>query len=202
MDIGVRDAGGDEIALGLDHRQVVVRAALQQERSSEAAQVRLLDHVQPDVLGQDLCQACHDLVRLPAQLLEVRDVLLQEDGAAVVEGGGPLGPKGQLRELGDVEPEASGGALEKVAIAGRALGVQLEVLHPAVLHDDDFDVLAAHISDDVHVGVVAQGRLRVGHRLRYGDVGAQGLLHDVLGVAGGARAPNANAGALALHLLP
>ncbi len=129
------------------------------------------------------------------------DVLLQEDGAAVVEGRSPLRAKGRIGILSDVVAEAGGGALKEVAVAGGALGVKLEVLDLAPLHNDDLDVLTAHVGDDVHIGIVAQGRLGMGHCLRYGHIGAQSLLEDVLGIAGGAHPTDTQASALALHLL-
>jgi hypothetical protein len=53
------------------------------------------------------------------------------------------GAEGHVGELFHRIAEALGGGLQKVAVAGRALRVQLEVLHPAVLQDDDLDVLPA-----------------------------------------------------------
>ncbi len=96
-------------------------------------------------------------MRLPAHLLEVSDVLLQENGAAEVEAGGPLSLECLVGELGDVVAEAGRRALQEVAVPRRALGVQLELLHPPLLHDDDLDVLPAHVHDDVRVRVIAQG---------------------------------------------
>ena len=141
VDLRVRHASFDEVVLGLDHGEVVVCPSLEEEGLAEAGQVRLLDDVEPDVLGQGQGEAGHDLRRLPAELLEVRDVLLQEDGAAVVKSRRPLGAERDVGPLADVIAEAGGRALEEVAVAGRALRVELEVLDGARLHDDDLDVL-------------------------------------------------------------
>jgi hypothetical protein len=84
--------------------------------------------------------------------------------------------------------EAVGGALQEVAVAGRALGVELEVLHLAVLQDDDLDVLAADVAHHVDVVVEVQRALAVRDRLDDRRVGAEHVAEDVLGVAGGADA--------------
>ena len=48
----------DVVDLGLDGRQVVLRAALQHELGAERSQPRNLYHVLPDVLGQHLREPC------------------------------------------------------------------------------------------------------------------------------------------------
>ena len=83
--------------------------------------------------------------------------------------------------------------LQEVAVAGRALRVQLEILHAPVLQNDELDVLAAHVADDVGVGIEVQRRLGVRHGFDHGRVGVQHVLQDVLGVAGGADAQNLRA---------
>ena len=84
-DVLALEARLDEIHLRLHRRQVVLRAALQQERVPIAEQVRDLRNVQPDVLRQHVAQAGHDLFRLPSLALEVHDVRLHEHRAAVAE---------------------------------------------------------------------------------------------------------------------
>ena len=59
----------------------------------ERGEVRDLADVQPDVLRQHGGEPGHDLLGLPALPLEVDDVRLHEDGAAVAELGHRLGPK-------------------------------------------------------------------------------------------------------------
>ena len=75
----------DEIHLGLDGRQVVLRAALQQETPADGREVRNLRNVEPDILGQHVAETGHDLFRLPALTLEVHNVALHEYRAAVAE---------------------------------------------------------------------------------------------------------------------
>ena len=182
------EARFDEIDLRLHRRQVVLRAALQHEVRAEGRQVGDLRDVEPDVLRQHRGQAGHDLLRLPALALEIDDVGLHEDGAAVAEARHRLGAEGDVGVLLDLEAEAFGGGLQEVAVAGRALRVELEVLDLAVLQDDELDVLAADVADHVDVVVEVQGRLGVRDRLHQRHVRAQRILQDVLGVAGRADA--------------
>jgi hypothetical protein len=76
------------------------------------------------------------------------------------------------------------GRLQEVAVAGRALGVEAEVFDAPVLEEDDLDVLAAYVADDVHVREEVQSGLRVSHRLDDRGVGRKNILENVLGVAG------------------
>ena len=64
----------DEIDLRFDGGQIVLRAALQQEAAADRGEVGNLRDVQPDVLGQHVAQAGHDLFGLPALALEVDDI--------------------------------------------------------------------------------------------------------------------------------
>src|SRR5690606_13081981 len=190
----------DEVDLGLDGGEVVLGAALEHELAAELGEVGDLADIQPDVLRQHVGQAGHDLLGGPALALEVDDVGLHEHGAAVAEVRHRLGAEGPLGVLLDVDAEALGGALQEVAVAGRALGVELEVLDLAVLEDDDLDVLAADVADDVDVLVEVERALAVGHRLDDGRVGAEDVAEDVLGVAGGADAEDGQLRAGALDL--
>ena len=104
--------------------------------------------------------------------------------------GKPLAPNADVGVLLHRHVEALRGGLQEVAVARRALRVQLEILHAAVLQDDDLDVLAADVADHVHVVVEVQAGLGVRHGLDQRGVGADHVLQNVLGVAGGAHAEN------------
>src|SRR5215471_7395334 len=187
-DVLALETGLDEIDLGFDGGQVVLRAALQQEAAADGAEVGYLRHVQPDILGQHVAQAGHDLFGLPALALEVDDVALHEHGAAVSEAGEAIGAERDVGVLLDGDVEALRGGLQEVAVARAALRVELEILHPAVLENDDFDVLAADVADDIDVLVEVQTGLGVGHGLDERGIGADDVFQNVLGVTGGADA--------------
>src|ERR1017187_4644732 len=72
------EARFDEIHLRFHGGQVVLRAALQQEARADGGEIGNLRNVQPDVLGQHVAEARHDLFRLPALPLEVHNVALHE----------------------------------------------------------------------------------------------------------------------------
>src|ERR1035437_9234953 len=63
----------------------------------------------------------------PNLTLEIDDVRLQEDCASITEGRHRLGSKGVLRIVLDRNAEALRGRLQKIAIAGRALCIELEI---------------------------------------------------------------------------
>src|SRR6185437_5812514 len=160
------EAGLDKVHLRLHRRQVVLRAALQDEFAPDGGQVGNLRHVQPDVFRQHVTQAGHDLFRLPTLALEVHDIGLHEHGAAITELRVAFGAEGDVGKLLHLEAEAFAGALQEVAVAGGALGVELEILYAAILENDDLDVLAAYVADDIRVRIEMQRGLRVGHGLR------------------------------------
>ena len=85
--------------------------------------------------------------------LEVDDVGLHEDRAAVAERGITLGGERDVGKLLDRIAEALRGGLQEVAVAGAALRVEFKVLDAPVLQDDDLDVLAAHVANHIHVVV-------------------------------------------------
>ena len=173
LDAFVAEARFDEIDLGLDGGEVVLRAALEDESVAERGQVRNLRDVQPDIFRQDVGEAGENFFRLPALALEIDDVGLHEDGAAVAEHGHGLGAEGQVGELGDVEAEAHGRRLQEVAVARRALGVELEVFHAAVLQNDELDVLAAYVADHVGLRIKVQRGFGVRDGFDDGGIGAR-----------------------------
>ena len=174
----------DEVHLRLDCGQVVLGPPLEHEVAPEAREVGHLGHVEPDVLGQHGGQAGHDLLGPPALALEVDDVGLHEDRAPVAEARHAAGGERRRRVLAHGQAEHLGGRLEEVPVAGRALGVEPEVRDLSVVEQDDLDVLAADVADDIDVAVGMQGRAGVGHRLDQCDVSPQRFAQDVLGVAG------------------
>src|ERR1019366_1358213 len=184
------EARFDEIHLRFHGGQVVLRAALQQEARADGGEIGNLRNVQPDVLGQHVAEARHDLFGLPALPLEVHNVALHEHGAAVAKTGEAFGAESDIGILFHLDVEALRGGLQEVAVARRTLRVQLEILHAAVLEDDDFDILAAHVADDVHAFIEVEARLGVGHGFHQRRIGAHDVLQNVLGIAGSADAEN------------
>ena len=157
--------------------------------------------VEKDILRQHIGEPGKDLLRPPALALEVHDVGLHEDRAAISEGGHGLGGEGDIGEFLHLHAEAFGSRLQEVSVAGRALRVQLEVLNAAVFEDDELDVLAADIDDDVRIVVELQRGLSMRDRFHQRHVCVQHIFEDVFGVAGRSHAENLERRALALDLL-
>ena len=106
----------------------------------------------------------------------------------------------QIGILLDVQAETFRRGLQEVSIARRALRVQLEIFHAAVVQDDDLDVLPAHIDDDVRIFVKLQRRLGVRHGLHQRHVGMQNIFQNVFRIAGRGDAQHFQLGALRFHL--
>ena len=111
-----------------------------------------------------------------------------------------LAEKARVGILLDAQAESFRRGLQEVAVAGRALRVQLEVLYPPVVQDDDLDVLPAHVHDHVRIVVKLERRLGVGHGLDQRYVCMQNIFQDVLGIAGRGYAQHFEFGALRFHL--
>ncbi len=122
-----------EIHLGFDHGEIALRAALQEESASEVCDVGNSGHIEENIFRQHRGQSGDDLLRLPALALKVDDVGLQKDRTAVAEDRHLPGGEGHVGEVVDGDAQRFGGGLQKVAVSGRALRIQAEVLHRAVL---------------------------------------------------------------------
>ena len=101
----------------------------------------------------------------------------------------------------DLVAQRLGRALQEVSVAGRALRVQLEILNPPVFQDDELDVLAAHVDDNVRLLIELHRRLGVRDGFHQRHIGLQHVLQNVLGVAGRAHAHHFQGRALRFHLL-
>jgi len=102
-------AGTDEIHFGLDHGEVVLCPALQDEARTQRGEVGDAGDVKEDVLRQNRHQARQDFFRAPPLALEVDDVGLEEHCTAISENGHGAGGKGDLGVLLDLQAEALGG---------------------------------------------------------------------------------------------
>src|SRR6185369_2486350 len=111
--------------------------------------------------------------------LEIDDVGLHEHRAAVAEHGHGRSREGQVGIFFHFQAEAFGGRLQEIAVAGRTLGVQLEILYTAVLQHNELDVLAADVHDDVRVIVELHGGFGVGHGLNQRYISVQDVLENI-----------------------
>src|SRR5271165_3141549 len=77
------EAGANEVHFRFHDSHIVLRAALQHEARPKRSQIGNAGHVQEHVLWQHGGKTCQDLFRAPALALEVHNVRLHEDRAAV-----------------------------------------------------------------------------------------------------------------------
>ena len=144
----------DEIHLRLDDSEISLRPALKNETPAQGCDVGDARHVQKDVLGKHRGQSGEDLFRSPTLTLEIDDVRLKEDRAAIAEL--RHSPWREMRSRQTPQWEcraASAAACRKYPLPGRALRIQTEISYRSILQHDDLDVLAAYVDDGVHVWV-------------------------------------------------
>ena len=191
----------NEVDFRLDRSEVLLRPALQDEARSQLREIRNSGDIEENVLGQNIRQSGEDLFAAPTLPLEVHDVGLHEHRAAVAEDRHGVGRESDIGVVLHFVTERLGGALQEVAVSGRALGVELEVLDATVLQHDQLNVLAADIHDDVGILVELHGRFGVRHGFHQRDIGLEHVFQDVLGVSGRTDSQNLQRRSLRLHLL-
>ncbi len=192
----------DEIHFRLHHRQVVLGTALQNKARTQRSQVGDTGDVEKNVLWQHIGESGENLFRPPALALEIHNVRLHEDGAAIAKGGHRFGREGDIRKFFDLLAEAFRGRLQEVSVPRRALRIQLEILDPAVFQDDELDVLATDVDDDVRIVVELERRFGVRDGFHQRHVCVQHILEDVLRISGCSYPENLERGAFGLDLLP
>src|SRR6185369_12836747 len=190
----------DEIHFGFDDCKIVLCSSLQHKTRAKCREVGDAGHVQKHVLRQNGCQASEDFFRAPALALKVHDVGLHEHRASVAEHGHGIRGEGQISVLLHFQPKAFRSRLQEVAVPRRALGIELEIFDPAVVQDDQLDILPTHVDNDVRIIVELQSRLGMRNGLNQRDVGLQDILQNVFRVSGGRDTQNFQLGILRLYL--
>src|SRR5450432_3201011 len=117
LDVLALETRFDEVDLGLNRSQVVLCSTLQQETRADGREVGDLRNVQPDILGKHIAEAGHDLFGLPSLTLEVDDIALHEDGAAVSEGREAFRGESSVGVVFDGDIETLRRGLQEVAVA-------------------------------------------------------------------------------------
>src|ERR1700733_10613361 len=130
---GGAEAVADEFEFGLQDREIIFRSTLQHKARAKRREVRNSGDVKENILRKHGGEAGENFFRAPSLALEVDDVRLHEDRAAIAENRHGLCGECEVGVLGHVEAEAFDGGLQKISIAGRALRVELEVFHAAVM---------------------------------------------------------------------
>ena len=89
-----------------------------------------------------------------------------------------------------VQTETLSCRLQEISVARRALRIQLEILHPAVVQNDDLDILPAHVDDHVRIFVKLQRRFRVRDGFDKRHIGVENIFQNVLRISGRCHAQN------------
>lgn len=124
--------------------------ALHDDLRAHIVRVANLDDLEQGVLDNGNRQTRGYVAHGGALLLGLLHAAVHEHGAAASQVDGALGAHGRLRELGHVELEPRGEALDEAAAARAARLVEHDVVDHAVLHAQALHVLAADIEDELH----------------------------------------------------
>ena len=173
LSAGSTETVPDKIDLGLHDREIILRPALQHKARAQRRKIGNAGDVQEDILGKYRGEAGENFFGLPPLPLEIDDIRLHEHSAAIAKNGHGLRGEGQIGELIDIEPETFRGGLQEVPVSGGALGIELEIFYATVMQNDDLDVLAADVHDDMRVFVEFQGGFGVRDGFDQGDVGLE-----------------------------
>ena len=197
---GGAETVADEIDLRLHDGKIVLRSALQNKARSKRREIRNAGDIEEDVLRQHSSEPGKNLLRPPSLPLEVHNVGLHEHRAAIAENRHSLRRECQVRILRHIKPKALDRRLQEISVACRALRVQLEVLHAALVQDDDLDVLPAHVDDDVRIFVELERRFRVRDRFDQRNICVENVFENVLRITGRRNAQHFKLGVLRFHL--
>src|ERR1700730_17337078 len=184
------ETAADEVDLGFHDREIILRSALQHKPRTKRGKIRNTCDVEENILGQPCREPGENFLGLPALPLEIYDVGLHEHRTAVAEDRHRLGRKSKVRKVFHLEAESLRRRLEEVAVAGGALRIELKILDAAILENDELDVLAPHIDDDVGIFVELQGGFGVRHGLDERDVRFQNIFQNIFRVARGGDTEN------------
>src|SRR5580692_1107178 len=88
---GGAEAVVDEVDFRFHHGHVVLRSALQDEARAQCREIGNAGHVQENIFRKHSRQPCENFLGAPALTLEIHDVRLHKDGAAVAENRHRLG---------------------------------------------------------------------------------------------------------------
>ena len=169
---------------GTEHGVVEEGAPLDHDVSAQVVGAGGADDLVDGVFDDGDGQAGRDILHRGAVLLGLLHRGVHEHGAAGAQVHRVLGQQAQLGELGDLVAQGLGKGLDEGAAARGAGLVEHDGIHRAVADLKALHVLAADVDDEVHVGVEVGGGLVVGHGLHQALVAAEGVLDEVLAVAG------------------
>ena len=129
-------------------------------------------------------ETCGDVLHRGAVLLGLLHGGVHKDGAPGTQVYGVLGKEAHLGEVGDVLAQGLGEGLNEGTAAGGAGLVEQDGVHGAVADLKALHVLATDVDDEVHVGGEVTGGVQVGYGFHQPQVAGEGVLDEILTVAG------------------
>ena len=184
-DVGADDLHAHLLLEGAQHRFVVEGAALDHDVAAQFLRAGGADDLVQGVLDDGNGEAGADVLDGGAVLLGLLHRGVHEDGAAAAQVNGTVGEQTQGGKLLHVVAQGLGEGLQEAAAARGTGFVEEDVADGAVLDLEALHVLAADVDDEVHVGHEVLGGGEVGHRLHQTPVTVEGVLDELLAVAGG-----------------
>ena len=182
-DVGTHGVHARKLLEGTQHGVVEERATLHDDLAAHVVRVADLDDLEQGVLDDRDGQARGDVANGGAFLLRLLHAAVHEHGAAAAQVDGVFRADGGLRELGHVQVQAAGEALDEAAAARGARLVEHDVVDDAVFHAQALHVLAADIQDELNARQHLLRAAQVRDRLDLARVHAQCLKQQVLAVA-------------------
>ena len=183
--VGSPEAVLNEIYFRFHHRHVVLRSALQHEARTQSREIGNAGNIEKHILWQHSRQPGENLFRAPSLTLEIHDIRLHEDRAAIAEYRHGLSRESQIGILFHAQTKSLSGRLQKISIAGGTLRIEFEIFDAAVVQNDDLDVLPTHVDDDVRIFVKLERRFGMSDRFDERHVCVQNVFQNVFRVAGG-----------------
>ena len=144
-------------------------------------------------------QACRDILDTGTVLLGLLDRAVHEHGAAAAQIHRTVCEQAKARKFLHIVAQCLCKGLQKAAAAGGAGFVQEDVTDGSILDLEALHILPADIDDEIHIRHEVFGGGKVCHRLHQTVVAAEGVLHQLLTVAGGGDAGHLQARVLLVN---
>ena len=199
-DVGADDLDAHFLFEGAEDGLIVEGAALHHDLPAQLFGAGSADDLVQRILDDADGQAGGDVLDGCAILLRLLDRAVHEDGTAAAQIHRAVRKQAQRRELLDVVAQRLCEGLQEAAAAGGARLVQEDVADGPILDLEALHILSADVDDEIDIRHEVFGGGEVGHRLHQTVIAAEGILDQLLAVAGGGHAGHLKAGMLLVDL--
>ena len=200
-----RDVGADDLHAhlffkGAENCLIVESTALHHDLAAQLLGAGCADDLVQRVLDHTDGQTGGNILDGSAVLLGLLDRAVHKHGAAAAQIHGAVCEQAKGGKLLDIIAQCLSKGLQKAAAAGGAGLVQEDVVDGTILDLEALHVLTADIDDEIHVGHKVFGGGEMSHRFHQTIITAEGVLDQLLAVAGGGHAGHLQAGVLPVDL--